>query len=357
MEVSKNYGDHNTPNYLLRNTGLQEANLALQLEKSWNNNLFLEFCASTFNTEIGILRGAHIGNLTDLEDALTRSEPFYTTEEFTREIQAPRQEVGRHMVKTKFKYLFKNSSKLELLVAVQNNNRKEFDVRRGGRTNRAALSLKQWTLNTEISYSLPLKKDWLFKIGQQNIRTNNTNAPGTGVSPLIPNYLSYKNGGFIIFGRTKSKSNIQMGLRYDYDFQNVVYISSSIPRNVIREQNNFHNAGALLSYKYTIKPQYLLSFNSGIASRNPAINELYSAGLHQGVSSIKEGNNQLKTEQSLKNTIEYEWLPDPHFSFSALAYHQVFNNYIFLQPQDQFRLTIRGAFPVFEYQQTDASIT
>jgi len=90
--------------------------------------------------------------------------------------------------------------------------------------------------------------------------------------------------------------------------------------------------------------------------RNPAINELYSSGLHQGVSGIEEGDISLQTEKALKNTVEYKWLPSANFIFNALAYHQYFKDYIFLNPQDEIRLTIRGAFPVFKYEQTNANI-
>ena len=90
--------------------------------------------------------------------------------------------------------------------------------------------------------------------------------------------------------------------------------------------------------------------------RNPAINELYSNGLHQGVSGIEEGDIKLKTEQSIKNTLNYKWLPSANFTLNALVYHQHIKDYIFLNPQEEFRLTIRGAFPVFRYEQTNANL-
>ena len=39
-----------------------------------------------------------------------------------------------------------------------------------------------------------------------------------------------------------------------------------------------------------------------------------------------------------------------------MLYFQNIGNYIFLEPQDEIRLTIRGAFPVFKYEQTQAQI-
>lgn len=147
-----------------------------------------------------------------------------------------------------------------------------------------------------------------------------------------------------------------MGIRYDYEHQNIVTISGGIPREIIRYENKFHNIGSLLAIKYNLSRTQSVSLNTGYAMRNPGVNELYSNGLHQGVSGIEEGDINLKTEKALKNTLEYKWLASTNFSLSALAYYQHFKDYIFLNPQDEIRLTIRGAFPVFRYEQTNANI-
>ena len=78
--------------------------------------------------------------------------------------------------------------------------------------------------------------------------------------------------------------------------------------------------------------------------------------MHQGVSSIEIGNQDLKQEQSTKSTLEYTFAPNTRFSFSVLGYYHHFFNYIHLVPTSETQLTIRGAYPVFEYQQTQAFI-
>jgi len=70
----KKYGDRSTAKYFLRNTGLEEVNFSLQLEKTLKEKIFLEFYASTFNTQLGILRGSHIGNTEDLQLAFDRDQ-------------------------------------------------------------------------------------------------------------------------------------------------------------------------------------------------------------------------------------------------------------------------------------------
>jgi len=306
----KRYGDAKTTDYFLNNTGLREANFSVQLEKTVGDKVFLDFYASTFNTRLGVLRGSHIGNLTDLEDALTREVPFYTESDFSYQIEAPQQKVSHHLIKGNAKYYISDSQSLEFVLAGQLNNRKEFDVRRGGRSEKPALSLKQYTLNTELKYSTQVGEDWKLKLGNQNIITDNTNVPETGIFPLIPDYLTWRSGLFSTLVLTKERSVFNLGLRYDYEHQLAVTISRGVPREIIRFKNNFHNLSGLFSVKTQLGNAQSLGWNLGYAMRNPAINELYSQGLHQGVSGIEEGDGDLKIEKALKNTLEYKWVPN-----------------------------------------------
>ena len=352
----KKYGDKKTAAYFLNNTGIEEANFALQLEKSWRERVFFNFYASTFNTTLGILRGSHIGNLTDLEQALTNETPFFTESNFSYTIDPPKQQVSHHLLKSQVKYFIDDHQIVELVLAGQLNDRKEFDVRRSGRTDIPALSLAQYTFDSALKYTNNFGHHWNFKIGNQNIITDNTNNPETGILPLIPDYISWKSGLFSNLSKEYDKTHFNIGLRYDYEYQNVATISRNVPREIVRFTNQFHNISGLFAVKFDIANTQSISLNTGYAMRNPAINELYSSGLHQGVSGIEEGDVNLETEAALKNTLEYKWLPNTDFSISALFYHQHFKNYIFLNPQEDFRLTIRGAFPVFNYEQTDANI-
>lgn len=352
----KKYGDKKSPDYFLNNTGISEANLSLQLEKSWDEKLFVDLYLSTFNTNLGVLRGSHIGNLTDLSEALDRDVPFFTEEQFSYDLEAPKQDVSHHLAKFQAKYFIDEDEIIEFVVAGQANDRQEFDVRRNDRTEIPALSLQQYTFNTKLMYSSNLGTNWKLKIGNENIFTDNTNNPETGVLPLIPDYSTIRAGLFsTLFGQVNNIA-YNIGLRYDYEHQNAATISQSLPREIIRFKNNFHNVGSVIGVKYEVSSTQSISYNIGYASRNPGINELYSAGLHQGVSGIEEGDENLNIEKAIKNTLEYKWLPSTNFSFSSLLYFQHFQNYIFLNPQDEFRLTIRGAFPVFIYKQTDANI-
>lgn len=347
-------GDSRSPNYFLTNTGKREANLALQVEKDFGADWKNEFYLSTFNTEIGILRGAHIGNLTDLEAAIGREQPFFTADTFSYAINEPRQLVRHHLFKWESQYLLSDTQVLKFKYGWQLNDRKEFDVRRGGRDTIPALSLLQFANFLELSYHHQLKRSQLLKSGVQFQYIDNNNLPGTGVLPLLPNYNSQLASAFLIWQVDWEKWFFEAGGRYDFRFLDVSAISLTLPVQVEEKLHRFHNYAVSTGARYNWKERLKTSLNIGYMLRAPEVNELYSMGLHQGVSGIEEGSRDLQQEKSLKLILSTDCAIQKRLFIQALLYFQPIQDYIFLEPQDQFRLTIRGAFPVFNYQQTDA---
>ncbi|MCH2045497.1 MAG: TonB-dependent receptor, partial [Saprospiraceae bacterium] len=347
----KKNGDRKSPNYFLTNTGLQEANFALQLEKNIKDKWFLEMYASTFNTEIGIFKGSHVGNVTDLESAFGRAIPFFVEPNFSYKINPPRQVVKHHLLKLAAKHFFNDQQFLTITVSSQFNFRQEFDVRRNGRSNIPALSLRQITNFAGLSYNADLEKAWRISTGLQFNFIDNTNNPETDILPLIPDYVSTETGAFFIAQKQIKKSQFEFGGRYDHIYQYALTISRTLPRSIIRYKNHFHNFAISGLWTYEINADTRFHINLGAASRSPAINELYSFGLHQGVSGIEEGDIDLNPERSLKATIGIRGKIKKVFSWDVLAYYQLIDDYIYLKPQNEIRLTIRGAFPVFRYEQ------
>lgn len=361
----KKSGDKKTATYFLNNTGNEEANIAIQLEKQFTKSFFTDIYFSSFNTQLGVLRGAHVGNLTDLENAFEREVPFFTEEEFSYVIDAPKQRVNHHLFKIHSKKYItpkpKNKDKiieqfLDFTFATQLNIRKEFDVRRSGRSEIPALNLKQYSYFVETKYQKEFENNLIFKVGLQSTITDNTNDPETGILPLVPDYLSYETGVFSVLTKKINRWFFETGLRYQNTIQNAVTISRSVPREIIRFDNNFNNFGSSLGINYQLSEHLQVSYNVGYATRNPAVNELFSNGLHQGVSGIEEGNPNLTTEKSIKNTFSVSGQLKEKLSFETLLYYQNIDDYIYLNPENELRLTIRGAFPVFKYRQTNAQI-
>lgn len=349
-------GDNHTPDYFLNNTGKREGNFALQLEKKftdrWFNNLYL----SSFNTEIGVLRGSHIGNLTDLNSALEKEVPFFTEENFSYEIESPRQRVGHHLLKFESKYFLTELAVLKFKYGGQFNNRKEFDVRRNGRSNIPALSLQQFSHFAELTYNEELGGNLFLKTGIQYNLVDNTNNPETGIFPLIPNYDAHTGSTFFILQKQKDHLFYEFGGRYDLKHFRVTTFSQTLPRVVERFRHTFNKYSFSSGLKYEFTKELKANLNAGYMLRSPEVNELYSFGLHQGVSGIEEGNRDLNSERSFKGVATLDWYFKKKLFIQALVYYQNIQDYIYLQPQEEFRLTIRGAFPVFVYEQTNARI-
>ena len=354
--TAKKKGDSRAAAYYLTNTGAVEGDFSLQMEYTHNTALKSDFFLSSFNAKLGVLRGAHIGNLTDLEEALTRSAPFYTQDQFSYQINAPYQKINHHLLKWHTAYLLDEDHKFDFTYAIQKDLRKEFDVRRGGRSDIPSLNLNQHSNFIEIKYKGYLSSDWEVSSGVQLNRKDNYNEPGTGILPLIPDYISFETGLFAMATKKTEQFSFELGGRYDYLDQSVATISTGIPKAIKRYYNFAHNIGLAGGGSYAFSNGMDLSYNLGLASRNPGINERYSNGLHQGVSGIEEGDPDLGSEQSLKNTLSWGGKINTKILYEILYFDQAIENYIFLNPQNEFRSTIRGTFPVFKYAQTRARI-
>jgi iron complex outermembrane receptor protein len=352
----KYMGDRKSPDYYLTNTGQREASGALQLEKKISTSWIAHAYYSYFQTQLGLLRGSHIGNITDLENAFSRETPFFTNDHFSYTLDEPRQKVIHHLLKAETKYFLSFTKSLQFKYAYQRNQREEFDIRRGERSDIPALSLGQGSHFAEAFFKKSDDENNGYKLGVQYTYTDNTNNPETGVLPLIPDYYSYQSSAFAILQKAFKKWNYEGGIRYDRKDLFVWSISKTLPREIIKKEHHFENISASAGATYSPFRKFKLTYGVGYTKRAPEINELYSTGLHQGVSGIEEGDANLSHEQSLKLTLSSDWQIKSKLFVQLLGYYHSIGNFIYLEPQEELRLTIRGAFPVFLYKQTDAMI-
>lgn len=350
-------GDLKTPQYYLTNTGNKKLNGAIQLEKEFSDRFNSSFYMSTYNAEIGLLAGSQVGNLTDLEEALQRNTPFFTNDYFSYQINAPKQVVSHFLLKWKNAFYLDENQVIEAVYARQQNTRKEYDVRRKGRSEIPSNSLVKISDNAEIKYRFVGSKTHKFSSGIQYRRTDNQNVPETGILPLIPDYISNQWGLFSKYIWNTQKSQVEWGARLDLENRKVAAISFGVPRQVVRYNNQYFNGVVGLGGYYAFSEKLKLNANTGYSTRNPEVNELYSNGLHQGVSGIEEGDPSLRPESSFKTSIGLEGQLFKKLKYGLLGYYQYIDDFIYLNPQNEIRLTIRGAFPVFKYEQTVASIS
>lgn len=346
---SKIAGNLQTPDYILDNTGVRELNFSGAIGFS-NSRLGSEVYFSHFQTRIGILTDSHTGNLSDLESIIENGRPFRDPD-FSFDIQNPKQDVDHQLLKMKGHYHLSNGAKLNLQYAFQRNHRQEFDRRRGELNDRPSLDLVLFTNTLDLSYDHQTRKKWNGSVGTQIIQQANSNIPGTGVVPLIPNYDMLNVGFFAIEKFTSGPLEIEGGLRYDY--RNVAAARVNRGGVLQEEKFNFNNFSAFIGAIYPISRNLTFNTNLGTAWRPPSINEQFSQGLHHGLAAIEIGNPNFVSEQSFKwmNTLNYS---GSRFNIELTGYTNRINNYIYLNPTEDRFISLRGTFNVFEYLQTDA---
>lgn len=345
--TGKYAGDMHSPNYDLSNTGAREMDLAGTLGYA-GPTFNLELFSSHFITTLGILRASHIGNITDLRNALESPVPLFVTP-FSYDINSPKQEVYHQLYKLKGKFYPSNKRTISFSTALQNNSRQEFDVRRGGRSNIPGLDLSLLTHTSDLMYEHTLKSGLQIQTGLNSFLQQNKNIPGTGIRPLIPNYNALSGGAFFLLQGAK---HWEIGGRLEY--KDIEAKKFDFSNNLLVLNFSFLSVAASAGFKTALGKHVNMEASLGMAVRPPNINELLSEGLHHATASIEEGNPELQTEKGLKGIVSLDYHDEKERSAQLSLYSQQFWDYIYLAPGKELRQTIRGAFPVFGYKQTNA---
>jgi iron complex outermembrane recepter protein len=369
----KYYGDREAANYVLSNSGNREINFSGDIKftgKKYDTSIFYSF----YSAKIGILSASHIGNVNDLYNSINNQIPSVIND-FTYNLNSPKQDVKHHLAKFNYNRYFNETTVISFQYSYQFNKRLEFDLRRGNLNNIAALDLELVTHSVKIDF----KKDFdhfNFKTGLNTDYQTNVASTETKVRPLIPDYKKIDFGIYAIANYNLSESlTLDTGIRYDFSKINAskYYLKSRWDERgfdnqfadfIIGESGNQwytepnfinHNISASLGIHKKFDNDYNWFINISLASRNPNPSEFFSDGLHHSTGQIELGDLGLKKEQSYKfsTTLQKKWAK---FSVEINPYINNIHNYMFLRPTG-FETTIRGAFPVWDYNQTNALLT
>ena len=351
----KKLGNSQTEKYYLGNTGVNELNFSSALQYQIDKHK-AEVFYSRFSTQLGVLYAAHIGSIEDIFARIENGEPFEKYD-FTYKINAPKQYVTHQLAKLKYQFSMDNGSTVDALYSWQQNHRKEFDFRR---TTSNDVPMSDMVLtNHQLEILWKLRGNSLgFSVGSQV----NNNTPGTGTTPIIPNYDQFQLAVFGMHNKRFEKLMLELGWRYDFrNFDAAGYrykyteANQAVPvQYLLTDKRNFHNVSGSLGLKYQFSEKWEGISNLGLAWRAPSANEMYSDGVHHAAGIYEIGNLNLKAEKGVKwvNSLKHQ---NENLSFNVDAYVQYIFNYIYAMPQpDSVRQTIRGTFPVFSYTQHNA---
>ena len=359
--TGKRTGDFHTPDYSLTNTGVKELNFSGAVGYHEEKKGF-EVFFSHFKTDLGILKGTAISNLDDLIAAMER-EPPQSTASFGYEIDEPRQQVSHNLVKVSG-HMETDQGDWRLQYGFQNNNRKEFDIRRGALAGVPSIDLQLNTHSIEAEWETPHNAVNGLCIGVNGMYQSNQNVFGTQRIPFIPNYANFSGGVFGVAKLIRNNWVIDVGGRYDFryynakgfDFKNAQY----------NETLTFGNVSVTAGATTQIDPNQSLALNLSTSWRPPHVAELYSLGTHQSAAAIEYGlllndtTNEVldiedvsfEIERALKGvgTYKRQW---KFLQFELSGFANYIFNYIYLRPTG-ITQNLRGTYPYFRYTQTDA---
>ena len=110
----------------------------------------------------------------------------------------------------------------------------------------------------------------------------------------------------------------------------------------------------MAGFQYDLNDAQIIRLNYAFAQRAPNPAELFSDGLHHSAARIELGDLRIKSESSSKISASYE-LSNEHWGLTIAPYFNAINDFVLLEPTE-VEFTIRGAFPVWSYRQTNAEL-
>ncbi len=369
----KRGGDFEAPDYNLTNTGIKSLGVSLSGGFKKFDKGF-EIFVSHVSNEIGILRAAHIGSTSDLVNSINSGIPT-VIRDFSYDINNPKQDVTHLLLKANFYKRFKGLGKFSIQYDFQQNERNEFDVRRGGRSSLAALDLNLKTHNFKADMKFDANPNKIFKIGISGGYQTNFPDPGTGVRRLIPDYDKYLLGVYtlselIFFNGLIFSSGIRYdfnhidakkfylksrwnSLNYNQDFSSII-IDDRGTQYLTDPTFNYHNLSASVGLSYNVDSKNSLLFNYGLSNRAPNPAELFSDGLHHTAARIELGDLRIRPESSHRISSTYKFKGEK-FKASVEGFYNFIDDFIYIEPSGT-ETTIRGAFVTWSYKQIKANL-
>ncbi|CAM1333230.1 TonB-dependent receptor [Tenacibaculum aestuariivivum] len=370
----KRSGDFKAPDYYLSNTGIDAKAFTFATGYKKFNKGF-ELFYSHLTNKIGILSASHVGNASDLKNAINSNTPLII-KDFSYSINNPKQKVTHQLFKSSFYKRFKGLGKLSLQYDFQRNNRLEFDIRRGDKKNLQATDLLLTTHSFRADMKLDAKSLRTYKFGVSGNYQNNYTDPITKVKRIIPDYNKYSLSTYGIGNFKFNDVLVSAAIRYDFDRINAKKFYYKSDWNNAGYQNSFnhviiddnvqgsqllanpiftyHNISTSLGISYNINKKSALIANYGLANRAPNASELFSDGLHHSAARIELGDLRIQPETSNRFSATYKF-NHKKVNFSLEGFFNHIKDFIYIEPSGT-RQTLRGTFVTWSYKQVNAQL-
>jgi iron complex outermembrane receptor protein len=347
----KRNGNVQTPSYFLKNTGLKEMNYSIAVGYKLKS-MQVSYFHSYFNTHIGIFSGSHIGNLTDLYKAFEAKEPLDSSG-FTYEIGLPYQHIIHQLHKVQMSEPVPTLGQFKMTYGFQQNIRREYDntlqSKQPDGTYKPALHFKLLTHFFDAHLESLKKKSLEGCVGMNGYFQTNEYFGNY----FIPNYKKATGGIYVTGKWHKRKMSAEAGVRYDVNQFQIWKWENNV---LINPTHLYHGVAANFAARYQMS-YITLHASTGTSWRAPFVNELYSYGVHHSAASFEIGDRTLKPERNFHNELTLDIHYKHKLDAELTVYYNYIHDYIIQQPVLPATLTIRGAFPTFQFTQANAAFS
>jgi iron complex outermembrane receptor protein len=346
----KRLGSMETPVYVLENTAQREFNFNVGLGRKIGKDGVMDVYFSGFNSRIGILRDAHVGNVSDLMRLMDKPDSLFQAP-FSYQFALPYQAIKHYVTRLRYQKMQTRLGKLTFQASHQRNDRAEYDRhgRIGANLNRPALTfiLDNYAADALAEKHHPhnLTSTYGLSLGfQQNIQAGRY---------FVPWFSAPSAGVFLLEKWAHNQWVLEAGLRYDWKQYHI-----SRFRNQPDKQRSlsFQNGTYSLGGSYLASEALTLKANISAGWRAPTMPELFAFGVHHASASFEIGDSTLKPERMNGASISAIYQASG-WNIDATAYHNHFNNFIYLVPSGTFIQRQNGAFPRFDYKGVRAQFT
>ncbi|MEN3041282.1 MAG: TonB-dependent receptor [Bacteroidia bacterium] len=323
-------GTMRAPTYYLTGIGTAQAHGSLTIHKLWEHWQLHIFYAQ-YNARIGVFKGMHIGNLTDLSRAIEARIPLVTSE-FSYQFSPPYQDVVHELVSFSLSYLTSKNGLWNLLLGRQYNRRTEHDLVGIYTSSRGiGLDLQLTTHFAQLSYQ---KGNWTvgaFIQHQRNFRQ---------YAYFIPTYERWQGGMFCLYHREKWEIGLRMEPIF-YSFDQTILQTGGMSVSGLRR--------GFSPFAIEINRDGKLRTHLSLISRAPNPAELYAYGYHQAQAAFHIGANHAHTEPTIG--LRASWERSQLNAGVGLYYSPAF----IWQRLGEPILSLRGASLSLLYEQSPAT--
>lgn len=281
-------------------------------------------------------------------------------EQREREMEAPYQDVTSHIISLE-NTVIRGSSRINLNVAYQFNNRKEFEPL-PDKQKELAIGLKLSNFTYDVKYSSDDSKKIGFTLGSQGYFQENENF---GLEGLVPDAETNDVGGYALIRYDLPRWNFLAGGRLDLrsldleSYESMEETDSLEYRPEIEMEKNYSLASGSIGVVF--HPAKILSVKANVSSGFTAPNyaQLGTYGVHEGTYRFEAGRQDLLPEQNIETDLGII-LETPSISLQLDGYYNTIYNYIFIKNTGNTIIaTVAGVdstIPLYVYDQQDAVI-